>query len=140
MMPSARLAALERHLAPQLQPVLTELRMIDPVTFIDHVVNGRRAVVERMVADAAELHFAPGFIAYDGDANVDADWTGPPSVALTVRIAAPLFDARVRLTIRDDAAAIEFQNVEPPAIDAEQVRRAMERNRITRLARARPVA
>lgn len=135
MRPDDALIGLERHLAGQLRPLVSELRMIDPVILIDHVVNGRRAAMDRMIADAAELHFAPGFITYDDDADVRAPWSEAPAIVLGVRIATPQCDARIRLTIGGEQAAVELQNVEPCAGGAwtdraDLVRRAFAQNRV----------
>jgi len=117
MLPDERYLGLERTLATALTPLVSELRMTELVTFIDHVVNGREAAVAEIVDAAAELHYAPGFIGYDRDADVSADWNGAPSVALGVRIATGRLVAHVRLTIRADHASIELQHIKADGED-----------------------
>jgi len=116
MLPDDRYLGLERTLAKALTPLVSELRMTELVTFIDHVVNGREAAVAEIVDAAAELHYAPGFIGYDRDADVSADWNGAPSVALGVRIATGRLVAHVRLTIRADHASIELQHIKADGV------------------------
>jgi hypothetical protein len=110
--------ALEQVLARHLRPLLDELRLTDLATFADHVINGREANMAEIVAAAAELHFAPGFIHYDRDSGLSLDWGERPSVSLGVSIAAARFEARVRLIIRDDHAAIELQHLSKNAPNA----------------------
>jgi len=122
--------ALEQVLARHLRPLLDELRLTDLATFADHVINGREANMAEIVAAAAELHFAPGFIHYDRDSGLSLDWGERPSVSLGVSIAAARFEARVRLIIRDDHAAIELQHLGSgaPAVRPHKASRAtMER-------------
>ncbi|MBO6636525.1 MAG: hypothetical protein JJ920_00475 [Roseitalea sp.] len=112
--------ALEKVLAAHLKPLVGELRLTELETFADHVINRREANIAEIVATAAELHFAPGFIHYDQDSALSLDWSGRPSVSLGVGVAAARFNARVRLTIRADHATIELQHLraEPPASSA----------------------
>jgi len=103
--------ALEKVLARHLQPLLDELRLTDLSTFADHVINRREANMAEIVAAAAELHFAPGFIHYDQDSGLSLEWGQRPSVSLGVSIAAARFEARVRLIIGADHATIELQHL-----------------------------
>lgn len=122
--------ALEQTMARHLRPLLDELRLTDLATYADHVINRREANMAEIVAAAAELHFAPGFIHYDRDSGLSLDWGERPSVSLGVSIAAARFDARVRLIIRDDHAAIELQHLgsDVPAVRPQTASRAtMER-------------
>ena len=117
MLPHSRYLGLERTLGPVLTPLVSELRMIDLVTFIDHVVNGREATIAEIVETAAELHFTPGFIAYEGYAEVRADWSGAPSVSLGVRLTSACCVARARVTMWPKGATIELQDISTEGCD-----------------------
>lgn len=112
MLPDSRHLALEAMLATHLQPLVSELRMTDLITFVVHIANGREEAVGEIIRGAAELHFTPGFIDYDGDADVCADWTCAPSVAMGVRITSGQIDARVRLTIKAEHASVDLQHIQ----------------------------
>ena len=127
--------ALEDVLADQLKPVLSELRMTELATFVDHVVNRRSGNIDEIISAATELHFAPGFIHYGSDADVRLDWNERPLVSLGVTISDAHFTAFVRLVLGVEHAGIALQHVTehrrhdlPPPDDA--MIRAFARNRL----------
>ena len=113
MLPNPNHLQLEQVIAERLGPFVNELRLTDLIVFADHVVNARSAGVAEIVKAAAELHYAPGFITYDCDADIALDWSGKSSVSLSVVLSAAHFTAHVRLTIAAEHAVIELQHVEP---------------------------
>lgn len=138
MLPDPNYLELERMLAARLEPLVNELRLTDLIVFVDHVVNGRSAGVAEIVAAAAELHYAPGFIGYDRDADIALDWSEASSVSLGISLSTAHFSARVRLIMKADRALIELQHVEPQRCDPNNtptavcLARAVDQNRLGR--------
>lgn len=139
MLPDPHHLQLEGVLAARLEPLVSELRLTDLIVFADQIVNARVAGVAEIVAAAAELHYAPGFIAYDCDADIALDWSDRAAVSLGITMSAAHFTARVRLSIQAHHATIELQHVEPqppgpdnalPSRDC--MVRAVDQNRLTR--------
>ncbi|WP_306118255.1 MULTISPECIES: hypothetical protein [unclassified Roseitalea] len=128
---------LEPIIAEQLRPLVSELRLTDLVTFVDHVVNERAASVAEIVTGAAELHFAPGFIRYDSDADIALDWTGRAHVALGIIVLAAHFTVRLRVILHADHAWLELQDIahagragETAPPDARLLEQAFMQNRL----------
>ncbi len=114
MSPDRHYLTLERAIARSLRPFVSELRLVDLVDFIDHVVNERAGTVAEIIDQAAELHFVPGFIAYDDNASVAIDWEERPCVSLGIRLCATPFECRVRVGLRADHAMFELQHLSGP--------------------------
>lgn len=61
---------------------VAELRRIDVIDLLAYARLERHDAIEELVRDAAELHFAPGFVEVDGAADVRMDWNTLPEVVL----------------------------------------------------------
>lgn len=134
--PDALLAA-ERLVADGLSPLLSELRMIDLSVLVDQVTHGRHGCLHDIVETAAETHYAPGFVRYDGDADMVLEWDHAPMLSIAIALRDGALDARIKLLLRRGDGAIELQRLAPDQpidrqtpVTGAQLADALGRNRL----------
>lgn len=104
----SRFDACERMLADALQPVATELRMVDLQYWIAYIHNGDEANLRDLVMSSAELHFCPGTLDFSGFAESVTNWCDHPAIRLNLELVLDRVTAFIRLTLRANNASVDL--------------------------------
>lgn len=106
--PVERQIACERIIASALQPVATELRMVDLHHWIAYIHNGDDANLRDLVVSSAELHFKPGAIDFSGFAESVTGWADSPEIHLNIELNLDEVTAFLQLKLRNTSASVDL--------------------------------
>lgn len=130
----------EKALADGLRDVASELRLIDAADLIAFIRTERFANISNLVSSSTELYFKPGTIHFGQSGDVDATWSGTPSISLDMEFHHMRIDVYFRLLLQTVQAGVEIDYISFEGGDAdagENTRRLIEAISSARLA---PVA
>ena len=120
VLPAER-ALCERLFAEALQPVATELRLIDLDAMLHHVRAGEHASIADIVASCAEPYFAPGAIDFALGAQGRACWEKGSCIALDLEFSAPPLTAFLRLALGAHGGGVELLGLHAPGREGSMV-------------------
>lgn len=72
----------EQIIAKAIEEFLCELRHIDVIDLLAFARLGCHSAIEDLIKEAAEMHFAPGFLEVCSGTVADVDWHMPPKIVL----------------------------------------------------------
>lgn len=107
-------ALCERLFAQALQPVASELRLVDLDALLHHVRAGEYASIADIVASCAEPYFAPGALDFALCADARACWEQGSCVALDLEFTAPPLTAFLRLALGAKGGGVELLGLHAP--------------------------
>jgi hypothetical protein len=110
----AERALCERMFAQALQPVASELRLVDLDALLHHVRAGEHASIADLVASCAEPYFAPGALDFALGAQGRACWEQGSCVALDLEFSAPPLTAFLRLALGARGGGVELLGLHAP--------------------------
>jgi len=113
VLPAER-ALCERLFAQALQPVASELRLIDLDALLHHVRAGELASIADIVASCAEPYFMPGSLDFALGAQGRASWEQGSCVALDLEFSAPPLTAFLRLALGAKGGGVELLGLHAP--------------------------
>lgn len=102
------IVACERILAEALQPVATELRMVDLQHWIAYIHNGDSANLRDLILSSAELHFRPGALDFSGFADSLTNWCEYPVILLNLELILDEITAFLQLKLRPNNASVDL--------------------------------
>lgn len=120
VLPAER-ALCERLFAQALQPVASELRLIDLDALLHHVRAGELASIADIVATCAEPYFAPGALDFALCAEARASWEQGSCVALDLEFSAPPLTAFLRLALGARGGGVELLGLHAPGREGTMV-------------------
>src|SRR5262249_44941101 len=101
----------ERIVADAINPVASELRLLDAADLISLLRFEYYGNLSDLVASAAELYFHPGTINFGLGGNYRLEWDGKPEVVLDLEIKPQGVTIYAQLTLANDHAGIEINHI-----------------------------
>jgi hypothetical protein len=101
----------EKILAQAINPVATELRLLDAGDLISLLRLERYGSIADLVSSAAELYFHPGTVNFGSGGEYRLEWDGPPQVVLDLEIKPRGVSVYARLMLSDWMAGIEIDHI-----------------------------
>lgn len=101
----------EKALAEGVRELASDLRLVEPVDFIDFVRSERFANIANLVASSAELFFKPGTIAFGYSGDIDLHWDQTPTVALDMEFRHRHVSVYFRLVLEARQAGVEITHI-----------------------------
>ncbi|MBT9371958.1 hypothetical protein [Rhizobium sp. CSW-27] len=101
----------EKILAHAINPVATELRLLDAGDLISLLRLERYGSIADLVSSAAELYFHPGTVNFGAGGEYRLEWNGPPQIVLDLEIKPRGVSVYARLTLTDQTAGIEIDHI-----------------------------
>lgn len=101
----------EKILADAINPVASELRLLDAADLISLLRFEYYGNLSDLVASAAELYFHPGTINFGLGGNYRLEWDGKPEVVLDLEIKPQGVTIYAQLTLASDHAGIEINHI-----------------------------
>lgn len=116
---AGRIVACERLLAEALQPVATELRLVDLQHWIAYIHNGDAANLRDLIVSSAELYFRPGAVDFAGFADSVTNWCDNPVILLNIEMMLDEMTAFLQLKLRPNNASVDLLALSGGTEDAE---------------------
>jgi hypothetical protein len=122
--------------ARAIEPVVTELRLIDVADYIAFIRLEHFACLSDLVDSAAELFFMPGTLRLGHGGEAHVDWGGSPRIVLDLELRPPGVTVYFQLTLTEHEASVVLNYVsfqkpdEDPARNTALLGEALERARI----------
>lgn len=101
----------EKILADAINPVASELRLLDAADLISLLRFEYYGNLSDLVASAAELYFHPGTINFGLGGDYRLEWDGKPEVVLDLEIKPQGVTIYARLTLASDHAGIDINHI-----------------------------
>ncbi|MEZ2132270.1 MULTISPECIES: hypothetical protein [unclassified Sinorhizobium] len=101
----------EKILADAINPVASELRLLDAADLISLLRFEYYGNLSDLVASAAELYFHPGTINFGLGGDYRLDWDGKPEVVLDLEIKPQGVTIYAQLTLASHHAGIEINHI-----------------------------
>ncbi|MBP2548083.1 hypothetical protein J2858_000976 [Neorhizobium galegae] len=101
----------EKILAQAINPVATELRLLDAGDLISLLRLERYGSIADLVSSAAELYFHPGTVNFGSGGEYRLEWDGPPQIVLDLEIKPRGVSVYARLMLSDQMAGIEIDHI-----------------------------
>ena len=101
----------EKILAQAINPVATELRLLDAGDLISLLRLERYGSIADLVSSAAELYFHPGTVNFGSGGDYRLEWDGPPQIVLDLEIKPRGVSVYARLMLSDQMAGIEIDHI-----------------------------
>lgn len=101
----------EKILADAINPVASELRLLDAADLISLLRFEYYGNLSDLVASAAELYFHPGTVNFGLGGDYRLDWDGKPEVVLDLEIKPQGVTIYAQLTLASDHAGIEINHI-----------------------------
>jgi hypothetical protein len=101
----------EKILAQAINPVATELRLLDAGDLISLLRLERYGSIADLVSSAAELYFHPGTVNFGSGGEYRLEWDGPPQIMLDLEIKPRGVSVYARLMLSDQTAGIEIDHI-----------------------------
>jgi hypothetical protein len=101
----------EKILAQAINPVATELRLLDAADLIAMLRFECYGNIADLVSSAAELYFHPGTVNFGAGGEYRLEWSGVPEVVLDLEIKPRGVSVYARLTLTDEVAGIEIDHI-----------------------------
>lgn len=120
----------EKILAQAINPVATELRLLDAGDLISMVRMEYFGSIADLVSSAAELYFHPGTVNFGAGGEYRLEWDGQPEVVLDLEIKPRGVSIYARLTLADKLASVEIDHIsfQQPSDDPEENTRFLSRS------------
>jgi len=122
--------------ARAIEPVVTELRLIDVADYIAFIRLEHFACLSDLVDSAAELFLMPGTLRLGHGGEAHIDWSGSPRILLDLELRPPGVTVYFQLTMTGHEASVVLNYVsfekpdEDPDHNTEMLREALEQARI----------
>ncbi len=109
----------ERIIAEAIGGMVKELRLVDPLDYAAFLRLDLHANIEEIVASAAELYFAPGFIGTGQGGQVNLTWDSAPEIDLDLVMRPAGVAVHFVLRLKADSAEIRlaYLSFESPSND-----------------------
>ncbi|WP_137132548.1 hypothetical protein [Rhizobium sp. FY34] len=120
----------EKILAQAINPVATELRLLDAGDLISLLRMEYFGSIADLVSSAAELYFHPGTVNFGSGGEYRLEWDGQPEVVLDLEIKPRGVSIYARLTLADKVAGVEIDHIsfQQPSDDPEENTRFLSRS------------
>ncbi|MGF9693401.1 MULTISPECIES: hypothetical protein [unclassified Rhizobium] len=120
----------EKILALAINPVATELRLLDAADLISLLRLECYGSIADLVSSAAELFFHPGTVSFGSGGDYRLEWDGQPEVVLDLEIKPRGVSVYARLMLSDKTAGIEIDHIafQDPSDDPEENTRFLSRS------------
>ncbi|TPW25763.1 hypothetical protein [Pararhizobium mangrovi] len=112
MKPTPVSAECEKIVADAVRPVASELRMLDAAELIALIRFERRAELDDLVREAADLFFMPGTVCLGTGGDFFLEWHGEPRITLDIELKLAGVDVYCSLTLKDETGAVEVAHVD----------------------------
>ncbi len=126
----------EQIIATAIEEFLCELRRIDVLDLLAFARLGCHSAIEDLIKDAADLHFAPGFLEVSSASEADVDWHMPPKIILHLAMRPAGMSIHFTTTLSAESAHVRLTYIafDEEAADLPEhtstVRRAIRNNMI----------
>ncbi len=101
----------EMIVAEAINPIATELRLLDPADLISLLRFECYGSIADLVSSAAELYYHPGTINFGAGVEYKLEWEGVPEIVLDLELKPKGATVYARLILADRHAAIEINHV-----------------------------
>ena len=120
----------EKIVADAINPVATELRLLDAADLISLLRFEYYANIADLVASAAEMFFHPGTVNFGAGGSYTLEWGDTPQVTLDLEIKPQGVTVYAQLMLSDKQAGIEINHIafENPSADPDDNTRFLERS------------
>jgi hypothetical protein len=98
----------EKALGQGIRELASDLRLVEPASYVEFVRTERFANIANLVASSAELFFKPGTIFFGHSGEVDLSWDQPPTVALDLEFRHMCVSVYFRLVLEAQRAGVEI--------------------------------
>lgn len=120
----------EKIVADAINPVATELRLLDAADLISLLRFEYYANIADLVASAAEMFFHPGTVNFGAGGSYTLEWGDTPQVTLDLEIKPQGVTVYAQLMLSDKQAGIEINHIafENPSADPDDNTRFLQRS------------
>ncbi|MFK0384936.1 hypothetical protein [Agrobacterium sp. NPDC090273] len=101
----------EMIVAEAINPVATELRLLDPADLISLLRFECYGSIADLVSSAAELYYHPGTINFGAGGEYKLEWEGVPEVVIDLELKPRGATVYAQLTLAAEHAAIEINHI-----------------------------
>lgn len=101
----------EMIVAEAINPIATELRLLDPADLISLLRFEYYGSIADLVSSAAELYYHPGTINFGAGGEYKLEWEGAPEIVLDLEIKPIGATVYAQLILANEHAAVEINHV-----------------------------
>lgn len=128
----------EKIIADAINPIATELRLLDAADLIAMVRFECYGNIADLVSSAAELYYHPGTVNFGAGAEYKLEWDGIPEVTLDLELKPEGATVYAQLTLAARHAAVEINHIafQNPSVNPDEntafLRKSFEAARFVR--------